>query len=422
MPYMLHSRSDKTDFRLSPYVDAEWAIEGFRGDGKTVEGSRVGFQNAVILRPSLVLYQDIYAGKMTDGWKYGEELFSIPDFIIFADRFYVSLRTPWVDAQVGRDKVRWGPGRTGTLLLSDGAASYTMLHLTRAFGRRVKVSSVSGILDTEAGKYLAAHRIDFAPAGFIQFGLAETAIYHARYFEPLYVISLIPFTLVERILHRDSQNPGLDDPLRNNVSVSADAVVRPLRGVSVYGELMIDDLSEETSKRPTRLAYQGGMFVSRPVAGRLVSLTAELTRVWNYTYNVYYSDVYDRDQTHQGKPLGYYLGPDTRNLYFCVSEDVSRDLEVACALDVTHRGEGSLAVPWTPDMEDADASELSGVVERTTELKLLLRWMPVETVLIETSAGRVEVNNKEHRILSYEPDRPANSVEIEFGLGISARW
>ena len=424
MPYMSHSRSEKTDFRLSLYVDGEWVssegswVENVKGSGHTVEGSRVGIQSTAILRPNLVIYQDVYAGKMTGGWRYGEELFSITDFIIFADRFYAALRTPWVDAQVGRDKVRWGPGRTGTLLLSDGADSYTMLHLTRTFGRKLKVSSVSGILDTEAGKYLAAHRIDFAPAGFMQFGLAETAIYHSEFFEPLYVMSLVPFTLVERLHHKDAQSGGLeDDPTRNNVSVSVDAIVRPVWGTSVYGELMIDDLSEETSKRPTRLAYQAGLSVLRPVGNRSVSLTAELTRVWNYTYNVYYSDTYDRDQTHQGRPLGYYLGPDTRHWHFSLSADVSRDLELTGVLNVTHRGEGSLGIPWTPDMEDADASELSGVVERTTELRLRVRWMPVETVLLETSATRIAVKNRNH-----ETSQGGDWEDNEYRLGVSARW
>jgi hypothetical protein len=419
---MFHSRSEKTDFRLSLYVDAEWVstegswLDNIRSSSNTVEGSRVGFQSTAILRPNLVIHQDIYAGKITDGWKYGEELFSISDFIIFADRFYVSLRTPWVDAQVGRDDVRWGPGRTGTLLLSDAAGSYTLLHLTKVFGRKVKVSSVSGILDTEAGKYLAAHRIDIAPTAFMQLGLAETAIYHSRFFEPLYVTSLIPFTIVEKILNRDSENPAEDDPLRNNVSVSVDAVVRPVGGASLYGELMIDDLSEETSKRPTRLAYQAGLFLSRPVADRCVSLTAELTRVWNYTYTVYYSDVYNRDQTHQGKPLGYYLGPDTRHWYVSLSTDVSRDVAVSGVFEVIDRGEGGLARPWTPDMEDSDASVLSGVVEKTTGLKLVLMWAPVEAARLETSAARVNVKNRNH-----DPSQH-DWKDTEYRFGVAARW
>jgi hypothetical protein len=179
---------------------------------------------------------------------------------------------------------------------------------------------------------------------------------------------------------------------------------------------MIDDLSEETSQRPTRLAYQGGLFLSRPVAGRSVSLTAELTRVWNYTYNVYYSDVYDRDQTHQRKPLGYYLGPDTKHWYFSLSADVSRDLEVAGVLDVKHSGEGTLDRPWTPDMKDADASVLSGIVERITQLKLLVRWMPVETVLFETSAARFAIRNRNHVTSQNDWN------DSEYRLGVSARW
>ena len=416
VPYMLHSRSEKTDFRLSLYADAEWLFS----DETLGDGSRAGIQSRAILRPNLVIYQDVYAGKLSEGWRYGEELFSIEDFIIFSDRFYLSLRTSLVDAEVGRDRVRWGPGVTGTLLLADSTSSYTLLHLTKVFGKKLKVSSVSGILDSEAGKYLAAHRLDFAPASFIQFGLSEAAIYHSRFIEPLYAVSLIPFTLVERILHRDAQSSDLEDPMRNNVSVSADAVLRPVRGASVYGELMIDDLSEETSERPTRLAYQGGLALSRPVGSRSVNLIAELTRVWNYTYNVHYSDVYDRDHTHQGEPLGYYLGPDTRHWYFSLSADVSRDLELAGIFDITYRGEGSLAEAWTPEMGKTDASLFSGVVERTTMLKFLLRWLPAENMLVEASAARIEIENKNH----FRPSggRDWTDAEAEFNLRAAVRW
>jgi hypothetical protein len=413
-PFLFQKKEQNFDFRLSLYADAI-ADNWNQKDMDFRDGSRAGVQAWTILRPNIVLFEDIYVGKLSEGWRYGEELFSLKDVLIFSDRFYISMRAPFLDVTLGRDKLRWGPGITGTLLLSDGAPSYTLLSASKAFGRKFKVSAVSGILDSEEGKYLAGHRIDIAPSNSVQIGLAETAIYHSRFVEPLYAISLVPFTLVERILHRDSQNSGADDPLRNNVGISTDFVVRARKGISLYGELMIDDWAEETSKRPTRLAYQLGTAISKPTGSRTINAVAELSRVWNYTYSVYYSESYDRDDSHQGVPLGYSLGPDSKRIFLLLSCDVSRDFELGLTWDETLKGEGTLQNPWREEMGKVDADELSGIVETKRSVAPFVRWLPRDNFLLEASAGLKQIENENHV-------KKENESSALFSLRVAARW
>ena len=413
-PFLFQKKEQNFDFRFSLYADAI-ADNWNQKDVDFRDGSRAGFQAWAILRPNIVLFEDIYVGKLSEGWRYGEELFSLKDVLIFSDRFYISMRAAFLDVTLGRDKLRWGPGRTGTLLLSDGAPSYTLFSASKTLGRKLKVSAVSGILDSEEGKYLAGHRVDIAPSNCVQIGFAETAIYHSRFVEPLYAISLIPFTLVERILHRDSQVATIGDPQRNNIGVSTDLVVRALKGVSLYGELMIDDWAEETSKRPTKLAYQLGTAVSRPARSHTINAVAELSRVWNYTYSVNYSDLYNRDDSHQGLPLGYYLGPDSKRLFLLLSCDVSRDFELGLTWDETLRGEGELGQPWREEMGKVDADELSGIVETRRSVAPFVRWLPRDNFLLEASAGLKQVENENHA-------KKENESSALFSVRVAARW
>ncbi|KPJ59967.1 MAG: hypothetical protein AMJ46_08425 [Latescibacteria bacterium DG_63] len=394
-PFIFQRRSRDLDFRVSLYTDFSFHKEGER-DAVVEEGSRAGVRVQAILRPGITVFEDLYVGKHAEAWRYSEELFGLEDVVVFTDRFYVAMRTPFFDAAVGRDKLRWGPGRTGTLLLSDGAPSYTLFSASRTLGRRVKISTLSAILDSQEGKYLAAHRLDLAPWDFLQVGLSETAVYHSRYVEPLYAISLVPFTFVERLLHRDSQDPRPDDPLRNNLAIGSDIVLRPAKGASLYAELMLDDVSEESGKRPTRLAYQLGTGISRPIGGRYVNFTAELSRVWNYTYCVCYSSLYDRDHSHQSVPLGYDLGPDSRRVLFLASCDLSRDLEIGASWEEILKGEGTLEEPWCEAAGDVSASEFSGTVETARTGTLFVSWLPRDNFRVETAVGLADVTNENH--------------------------
>jgi hypothetical protein len=413
-PFIAQKKAEGLDLRFSLYASGDAALEREK-DAYWRDGSRVGVQAWAVVSPNFVVFEDIYAGKITDGWRYGEELFSIKDFLIFSDRFYVSARTRLFEAQVGRDRLRWGPGSTGTLLLSDSAPTYTLFYVGKTFGSKVKLSTVSAILDSEEGKYLAGHRIEVAPARWVNLGLSETAVYHARGIEPMYAVSLIPFTLVERLLHKDAQSESLEDPQRNNVLVSADLAVRPARGLAFYGELTLDDLSEETSERPTRLAYQLGTSLSKPVGRRNVNLLAEVSRVWNYTYSVEYSTYFDRDHSHQGMPLGYYLGPDSRRISTVLSCDLSLSLECGLTWDEILRGEGALGIPWSEELGQVDAAEMSGIVEKERTLGVFLKWLPWDNVATELSGGLRDISDKDH----------VEGEEESFGffsLRLTARW
>ena len=106
-PFLFQKKEQNFDFRFSLYADAI-ADNWNQKDVDFRDGSRAGFQAWAILRPNIVLFEDIYVGKLSEGWRYGEELFSLKDVLIFSDRFYISMRAPFLDVTLGRDKLRWG--------------------------------------------------------------------------------------------------------------------------------------------------------------------------------------------------------------------------------------------------------------------------------------------------------------------------
>ncbi|MFH0777496.1 MAG: hypothetical protein V2A71_02580, partial [Candidatus Eisenbacteria bacterium] len=157
-------------------------------------------------------------------------------------------------------------------------------------------------------------------------------------------------------------------------------------GLCLRGELMIDDLAEETSARPTKIAYQWAAQVSMPAGRQNTNLLFEFTRVWNHVYSVYYSDLYDRNHTHQGEPLGYWLGPDSRRYYGKFSVDVSPNLEVGATVDIINKGSGSLDEPWLETMGGVDASVFSTPVRDLGFFGLFLRILPRDNIQIRCSA------------------------------------
>jgi hypothetical protein len=142
---------------------------------------------------------------------------------------------------------------------------------------------------------------------------------------------------------------------------------------------------------------------------------AELSRVRNYTYSVDYSDLYNRDASHQGLPLGYNLGPDSKRIFLLLSCDVSRDLELGLKWDDISKGEGTLGQPWREEMGKVDADKLSGIVETTRAVAPFVRWLPRDNFLLEASAGLKQVENENHI-------KKGSESRALFSVRLATRW
>ncbi len=252
------------------------------------------------------------------------------------------------------------------------------MRISRSFlGGRLHAVIVNGVLNHAEGRYVAFHRLDWRPIGGLRIGLAEGARYNSNGFEPLYLAGIIPYPIVGRLLVRDNDVRATDPAVRNNVMWDADFTVSPHSGVNLYGEILVDDVGTAASDVPTRIGYQMGSLAVLPVGDhtREPRLRFEWTRVWNYTYSTYYGRNFD----HEGLPLGYPEGPDSRVLHARGDLVLGRDWTLSGILERIDHGEGRLRAAWDPNdstMAGADPSRLSGIVERQWRLLGGCRYTP----------------------------------------------
>lgn len=376
--------------RVIPYV--ETALER-RPDGRArlANGSRGGLRIGVELG-NVLLYQDLFAGRVTGGRTFADPLIQDTDFIHYTEDTYLSARVRWLDLSFGRTRHAWGPGREGTLLWSETAAPVTYLSWGASlFGGRARGTAVHADVDAARGARLAAHRVDLALTPKWSLGLAEAARYDSPTWEPLYVVSIIPYTLVQRMLAQDALGDTSVN-VRNNVVISADARWRMLPGSTLYGEFLVDDLMFKKKGTPVRVGYQVGWLGSGRFLGRRLWWRGEYARVHRFVYAVFYHE----DFIHQQQPIGFPEGPDSRSIVVRGALDLSADWSLTAGARRVDHGEGRLGEFFDPDGPSQKGSEFAGVVEQARSLEAGAAWTPRDGVAARILWGYRWVENADH--------------------------
>jgi hypothetical protein len=386
--------------RLSAYADAVLDVteDLTRFQDRSRFGGRLDIESGGFLA-----HLDVWAGRVDDAPRFTDVLVTGSEFAALSEDTYVSFATRSFDATFGRRRQAYGPGMSGTLLWSRQAAPVTSLALGATLFRHVRASSHHGDVDASRDARIAAHRLEWFPTPQWTIGLHEAARYTSSQWEPLYVVPLLPFTFVQRLLSEDAldrEGEGDAEPLRNNVMGGLDVTWRPSPGARLSGELLLDDQNLKTAGSPTRIGYQLGGLGVRPldVLGPAAqgSLELEYTRVYNYVYSTFYGE----DFIHHGRPIGAPQGPDSRSLWGRVAVATSAALEGRLAAAWTDLGEGTLGTSFDPDstyIPPASGSTLSGVVERTRTLELGARYWPQDGIDLDLAVAYQWIDDVAHQ-------------------------
>lgn len=342
--------------------------------------------------PGLAVYENLGITRVRSQRAFIDPIVYRTDLEITSSRAGITGRAGPFTGAAGYDTFRWGPGRRGTLLLSDAAGPMGFVALSGSFAGRITATSLSGIVSQEDGQYLAAHRLEFAVTPRLTVGASEAVRYHGRGLDLLYATGLLPYAVVERIHIRDGFSDSVRVSARANIMASIDAEARLGRGVSAYGELLIDDFATKNRDMPDRFGYQAGARLDRSIGDRVLRVLAEYTRVRRFTYATYYGQNF----ALRDRPLGFALGPDAENTLVEGALDLNRDWQIRSSLDLTNRGEGVLGEAWNPDEGFVSNSGLSGVVERTREVWSDLRFIPVDRLDLSAGVGRRWITNERH--------------------------
>jgi hypothetical protein len=347
-------------------------------------GSGGFVQFEVMMEPRLYATTEIRVQRVRPDRLVEDTLIKNENLLVDTDESYFSLSTRYVEVLLGYTKTRWGPGRSGTLLLSDIAPAYGVLRVAGSVGGRLKLTALSAPLSQPDNHYLAAHRVTWRVTPDLSIGFSEAVRYDSEAPGFLYLVNLIPYTIVHKIQAMDGDREETIE-IRNNVMVGGDLDWRIRTGWRMYAEVLIDDLAFETAKMPNRMAGQIGLHHARTVRGHPASVLLELTKVLRYVYATYY----DRDFLLSGDPLGYVAGPDTERLRAEARADPAVDWSATLTLDWTRRGRGFLGEAWSPEVpvDPWSTLDLDEPVEHVVTVLATAEWVPRDTIRASSGVG-----------------------------------
>ena len=310
-------------------------------------------------------------------------------------RGYLQVNSTHLNLLVGRDWLFWGASRDKTVGISDNSPPLDQVRLTSTFGKRLKATAFTAQLDSTwyddgtkrylAKRYISGHRLDYQFNDRVEIGVAEWVLYGGdaqtltwKYANPITFYYALQY------------NAKADD----NVMFAFDAAIRPIDGVRLYGEWVIDDIQYVPGANdPHAVAWLLGLTWYPEHLDRLLGIHSEYARVnrWAYTHLVP-----DNQFTHFGYAIGHPIGTDSDTLRLSASYQftVSTAAEVRTVL--TRHGEGTIADRFYG--EDFKSLPFpTGVVARTIEIGGRFSYRPLDAWNILLSYTWHTTQNSEHR-------------------------
>jgi len=370
-------------------------------------------------------------GSFADGvlGNYSNVLFDDPNprlDIHFPFRAFMSAGGEHWNLQFGRDKLSWGNGNSGNLVLSDYPDFYDFISLT-FLSDRFKMTNVYASFDP----FLAdAANTRLAMQAFVGHRL------EARIGERFLV------ALNESLMLGDDTLEG--DPVRDmnfmmvfhnwllteraNSLLSLEFQANPWRYITLYGQAAMDEFTTSYEAAgdggggPPIFGFLAGAEGAYPLGpGHLSgSLECAITSPWLYNRKAfpYYYDVRrywsltTDEYEYVAKPIGYRYGPDALVFSLKSGYDVPNGLSCALDLLLVLKGEKDLGSTWAPAPGDAAPSgtvETSFVIHAGAEYPIL-SWL--------SAGGDLYFDftrNRDHVEGAYRND-------FEIALRMSAKW
>lgn len=330
--------------------------------------------------------------------------------------------------KVGRDYVRWGPGRDATLLISDYArpmdqiaAAYQAKWFSFSYFTATLDptqypligSDGKKIVSDKQNRYLSAHRLEVRPWRYLYLGISEAILYGGPDFGYDFGY-LNPVIFYHGVL--------MNGPNQGNTIGSMSLTMMPYRGWQFYGELMIDDIQIEKEGpgdlEPSEIGYLIGANVADPFGFFGVDIYGEYTRITNRTYNT--PNPWEK-WLHRNQPIGHFLGNDFDRLAIGASYWPRREYKVALGYEHRRRGEGRIEnafdTPWmdVPVGQSYYESFPSGVMETTRIFRAEVQWQPEWWIRVGGSGRYWDIEN-------HNNVKAISAGYWEWNLGIEFDW
>lgn len=282
--------------------------------------------------------------------------------------------------------LRWGPGRSGQLLLSEWATSFHQVQFNLNLGSRLRLTYVFGTLKTnpdhevkdtlytiaggertiEATKFIAAHRLEWNPHRRWRFAFAEAVIFGERDPELAYLIPI-------NFFHSAQRDLGDED----NSLLSLSAAWIPYPRWKIYSELLIDDITFGklgSDFYGNKLGWLGGFSWVEPLGFANLDATLEMAQLRPFVYTHRYPvNVY----TNWTASLGYRYPPNSQVIFADLRYRPHRRMTLEASWTKLLHGANSDSLNAGGDInlphesgQSEDAPFLGGVLEKTHRIEL----------------------------------------------------
>ena len=222
----------------------------------------------------------------------------------------------WLNVEFGRRERHWGPGRRGTLFLSENP--FPLDGLSLQFRTRYVVltslfaQSRRGNQSGDGYAYVASHRVEIRPPLPFRIGLFESVAYGNR---PIDLAYTNPIGFFVAMTQDITDRSGTDDKKVLGVDFQAD-----IQPVSLYAELLVDRvvvLDAGQDGPDSEISSFGQLFGLRwanPFGWRGSDLDVEYAHL---DPQVYFHN--DGDETRsllsEGELMGHWLGPNAGSVH-----------------------------------------------------------------------------------------------------------
>ena len=303
------------------------------------------------------------------------------------DEAYANIEMGYFHLLLGRDHMRWGPGREDVLLLSDQIPPFDMIKMEGKLGSFKFIYFATALDDWVSDyygfrvkRYLSGHRINLKLRFGVEMGISEVVLYGGenRHPEAYYLNPLLPY-------YGEQYNQGSDD----NILWSFDITLSTFKNKELYFELLVDDFQYDFESEPHQTGFQVGLNYVSPLGWGKSYLNAEYTKINNWVYgqnkpwNVY---------TYHGWGMGSILGPDADRWSFELIYHFTKNIDLAFLEEYRRKGEGRITIPQTPAVPSSKKSP-SGVVEHTNEHQFTVTYQPSANLKLDLSAEYNKIKN-----------------------------
>lgn len=277
-----------------------------------------------------------YDGQFIEPSKQGDE--SIATFTSFA-RFEgrMTIDTKLGRFGAGRHRQHLGPAYQYPLVLGQWTEPYSHVDWSWEWGD-FRLRTLWAQLATDgAGRFrkstdsrsLYVHRYEYSPSSWLDLGCTEALILF-KVEEPIAFVPVVPLFMMK----------GQSVESNANGELAFDINVRPVDGWRLYGEFLIDDMSEPASlfndfwKNKWALTL-GSQVAFTPLPEWEAGVIAEMSRVEPWTYTEYLGNT--NQASHQGVLLGNPNGPNSFSLAG-LGYVAYRDLSFSSGLEWVRKG------------------------------------------------------------------------------------